>query len=170
MMNILKYLLALCLGFPPLVVAADLSGDRTEATQQESSGCCADVPAPLVIYQPADAMLRNYAPYQKRISALLDYLAAHPAVGLRLEGNTDSRKSSEYSFGLAQRYADSVKKYLVSQGVDSVRIIAVSMGKEKPAVAGKNLKVWAKNRRVEIKLYPIKAHHGSSDADLTGAR
>ena len=149
-MNMLKMLLVLCLGIPSLSLAAGLTED--EAFPQT---CHLEAMIPLVIYQPDDALLKNYAPYQKRISALLDYLAIHPSVGLRLEGNTDGRKSSEYSFALGQIYADGMQKYLVSQGFEPDRIIALSNGKEKPVDLGHNRTAWAKNRRVEIKLRPM---------------
>lgn len=150
-MNMLKMLLVLCLGIPPLSLAAGSTED--EALPQI---CHLETMTPLVIYQPDDdELLRDYAPYQKGIRVLFDYLAAHPSCGLKLEGHTDSRKSSEYSFALAQRYADSVQKYLVSQGFEPDRIIALSYGKEKPVDSGHNRKAWAKNRRVEIKLHQM---------------
>ena len=62
---------------------------------------------------------------------------------------------SIYSFGLAQRSAYSVQKYLVSQGFDPARITAISYGKENPVDLRHNRRAWAKNRRVEIKLYQI---------------
>ena len=149
-MKILELLLVLCVGIPSLSLAAGLTED--EVLPQS---CHVSAMTPLVIYQPDDELLKDYAPYQKRINVLSDFLAANPGCGLRLEGHTDSRKSTEYSFGLAQRYADSVKKYLTLQGVDPVRIIAVSYGKEKPLVSRLSKKAWAKNRRVEIKLYSM---------------
>ena len=149
-MKILNVLLVLCVAIPPFAVAAS---ECAEVLPQTSAACHADTP--LVIYQPDDVLLKDYAPYQKRIRELLDYLAAHPSCGLRLEGHVDQRKSSEYSFGLAQRYADGVQKYLVSQGLDSARIMAVSYGKESPFDLKNNRRASARNRRVEIKLYQI---------------
>lgn len=132
--------------------------------------CHVEAMTPLVIYQPDDELLKDYAPYQERISALTVFLAENPSCGLRLEGHTDSRKSAEFSYGLAQRYADSVKKQFIFQGFDSTRIISVSYGKGKPLDLRLNSLSWAKNRRVEIKLYQVAVHHGSSDADSGGAK
>ncbi len=151
-MNMLKMLLVLCLGFASFASAAGLTGEGAEALPQI---CHAEAMAPFIIYQPDDELLRDYAPYQKGIRVLQSYLAQHPSCGLKLEGHVDQRKSSEYSFGLAQRYADSVQKYLVSQGFDPARIIAVSYGKENPVDLRHNSRAWAKNRRVEIRLYQI---------------
>lgn len=164
-MIMLKMLLVLCLVIPLLSLAAGLAEDK--ALPQT---CYVEAMTPLIIYQPDDVLLKNFAPYQKKIRALSDYLKLHPVCGLRLEGHVDQRKSSEYSFGLAQRYADSVQKYLVSQGFDSDRISAVSMGKEKPAVAGNNRKARAKSRRVEVSLYQLDVKHGSTDVGLSGPR
>lgn len=158
-------LLVLYLGIPPLSLAAGLK--ENEALPQTCHDVVMDS---LIIYQPDDALLRNYAPYHKRIRVLFDYLAANPSVGLRLEGNTDSRKSSEYSFALGQRYADDVKKYLVSQGFEPDRIIALSNGKEKPVDSGHNRTAWAKNRRVDVKLRCMDEQHGNSDSVDAGPR
>ena len=146
-------LLVLCLAIPLLAVAASSTGECAEVLPQPSADCHSD--DSLVIDQPEDALLKDYAPYQKRIRGLFEYLAQHPDCGLTLEGHVDQRKSSEYSFGLAQRSADSVQKYLVSQGFDPERMQTVSYGKEKPVDLRHNSRARAKNRRVEIKLYQI---------------
>lgn len=149
-MNMLKILIIFCLAISPLSPAAELMKD--ESLLQT---CRIEAMEPLVIYQPDDALLKDYAPYQQRIRVLFDYLAQHPDCALKLEGHVDQRKSAEYNFGLAQRYADSVQKYLVSQGFDPARIMVVSYGKENPVDLRHNSRAWAKNRRVEIKLYQI---------------
>ena len=67
-----------------------------------------------------------------------------------IEGNCDERGSREYNLALGQRRADSVKDYLVSQGVSSSRIDTVSFGEEKPECTGSGEACWAQNRRAEI--------------------
>jgi peptidoglycan-associated lipoprotein len=67
-----------------------------------------------------------------------------------IEGNCDERGSREYNLALGQRRADSVKDYLVSQGVSTSRIDTVSFGEEKPECTGTGEACWAQNRRAEI--------------------
>lgn len=64
-----------------------------------------------------------------------------------VEGHADERGTREYNLALGERRANSVKQYLVSQGIAADRISTVSYGKERPAVLGSNEAAWAQNRR-----------------------
>ena len=84
---------------------------------------------------------------------LLDGYAAwlnDNSMNTTVEGNCDERGSREYNLALGQRRADSVKDYLVSQGVNASRIDTVSFGEEKPECTGSGEACWAQNRRAEI--------------------
>ncbi|MEY4755066.1 MAG: hypothetical protein RJA44_2741 [Pseudomonadota bacterium] len=83
------------------------------------------------------------------------YLAANPAVAIRVEGNTDERGSAEYNLGLGQRRAQTVARALALLGVKPNQMDVVSWGEEKPRDAGHNDKAWAQNRRVDLQ-YPNK--------------
>ena len=61
-------------------------------------------------------------------------------------GNADERGTREYNLALGARRADSVKAFLVSQGVKASRITTVSFGKERPIDGGSNEAAWALNR------------------------
>jgi len=69
---------------------------------------------------------------------------------ITVEGNCDQRGSREYNLALGQRRADSVKDYLVSQGVSSGRIDTVSFGEERPVCTGTGEACWAQNRHADI--------------------
>lgn len=56
-------------------------------------------------------------------------IKSRPAVGLQLLGYTDSIGTDAYNLGLSQRRANSVKAYLVKQGVSSSLITTKGMGK-----------------------------------------
>lgn len=72
---------------------------------------------------------------------------------IRLTGHTDSMSSSESNMRLGQRRADIVKRYLISKGVSSGKIIAVSKGETQPANgAYVNNKKSAENRRTELQI------------------
>lgn len=62
-------------------------------------------------------------------------------------GHSDERGTREYNLALGERRADSVKKHLVSRGVDPKMIITVSFGKEKPLALGHDEESWKQNRR-----------------------
>ena len=66
-----------------------------------------------------------------------------------LEGHCDERGTQDYNLALGQRRADTIKKFLVRQGVNS-DVTTVSMGEEKPVDAGHTEVAYAKNRRGEF--------------------
>ena len=72
------------------------------------------------------------------------------SVQFRIEGHADERGTTDYNLALGQRRADSVQRYLVSQGVTPSRITTVSYGEEKPLEYGQSERVWSANRRAEI--------------------
>ncbi|KPV41101.1 hypothetical protein AN478_04110 [Thiohalorhabdus denitrificans] len=80
-----------------------------------------------------------------------DYLKANGDIQVALEGHTDERGSREYNLALGERRAESVKRLLVVQGVESERLEVTSFGEEKPMVEGSNEEAYAKNRRVRLR-------------------
>ncbi len=67
-----------------------------------------------------------------------------------VEGHTDERGGREYNLALGQKRSEAVRKALNLLGVSDGQIEAVSLGKEKPAMAGSSEEAFAKNRRAEI--------------------
>lgn len=78
------------------------------------------------------------------------YLAKHPELKVRIEGNADERGSSEYNLGLGQRRANNTKKALVLGGAQASQIETISYGEEKPRCTEHNEACWAQNRRADI--------------------
>jgi peptidoglycan-associated lipoprotein len=83
------------------------------------------------------------------------YLAAHPELAIRIEGNTDERGSAEYNLALGQKRAQAVLQALKIYGVRDTQVEAVSWGEEKPKVVGHDESAWAQNRRADLQ-YPAK--------------
>ncbi len=88
------------------------------------------------------------------ITGNAQFLAAHPNVKLKLEGNTDERGTREYNIGLGERRAQAVRRALMLQGAAESQLTTVSFGAERPAVEGDDEAAWAKNRRVELAYGP----------------
>ena len=63
-----------------------------------------------------------------------------------VEGHADERGTRQYNIALGARRANSVKAFLVSQGVSPERLTTVSYGKERPVDARSNEQGWARNR------------------------
>lgn len=87
----------------------------------------------------------------------IEALDAHIAVlqrtetNVRLEGHTDERGTREYNMALGEGRANSVRDYMVANGVATYRIETVSYGEERPAADGSGESNWSRNRRVELK-------------------
>ncbi|HWU40174.1 MAG TPA: OmpA family protein [Candidatus Acidoferrum sp.] len=74
-------------------------------------------------------------------------MKAHSEIKVTVAGNCDERDTEEYNLALGQRRADSVKNYLVAEGVSADRINAISYGKDRPFVLGHDENAWKWNRR-----------------------
>lgn len=70
-------------------------------------------------------------------------------------GHTDSIGTDEYNRKLSLRRADSVKTYLVSQGVPQIKIRADGRGESEPVASNKTADGRSQNRRVEVTVVPV---------------
>ncbi len=75
-----------------------------------------------------------------------DWLKTYDNVTAIIEGNADERGTREYNLALAARRAESVKSYLVAQGVLPSRLTTVSYGKERPIDGRSSESGWSRNR------------------------
>ena len=67
-----------------------------------------------------------------------------------IEGHTDSIGSTEANYGLSNRRANSVKSFLVSQGISASRIAASGKGEDYPVADNGSAAGRQQNRRVEV--------------------
>ena len=84
------------------------------------------------------------------LSRKADFLKKYPEVSVIIEGHTNERGSRETNIAFGDRRAGAVKSFLIKEGIDSSRLIAVSYGKERPVDTGSSEKARAKNRRVHF--------------------
>ena len=89
--------------------------------------------------------------YRSAIEGHAKALSVGKGKRLVVEGHTDERGGREYNLALGQKRADAVVKALALVGAPADRVEAVSFGKERPAVEGRDEASWAKNRRAELK-------------------
>lgn len=72
---------------------------------------------------------------------------------LKLAGHTDNVGSDAANLKLSKDRAESIKSYLVSQGVNASRVEATGYGESQPIASNKTAKGRQANRRVEFTLY-----------------
>ena len=69
---------------------------------------------------------------------------------IMIEGHCDERGSNEYNLALGEQRALSVRRYLVSLGVEPGRLYTISYGEERPVDSGHSESAWSKNRRAHF--------------------
>jgi len=79
-----------------------------------------------------------------------EWLMAHPAVTVIIEGYCDERGSNEYNMALGNRRAESAESFLVDLGIAPERLSKVTYGEEKPLDPDHNEEAWGKNRRAHF--------------------
>lgn len=81
---------------------------------------------------------------------LATILKKNPNTNIEIQGHTDSRGTEEYNMGLSLRRANSVRDYLISQGIDPSRMTVKGYGETAPAYSNDTPEGMAQNRRVEF--------------------
>ena len=79
-----------------------------------------------------------------------EFLKKYAQVSVIIEGHTDERGSRETNIAFGDRRAGEVKSFLIREGIERIRLIPVSYGKERPIDTAKTEKARVKNRRVHF--------------------
>ncbi|QOY90379.1 OmpA family protein [Paludibaculum fermentans] len=87
---------------------------------------------------------------REKMAKVSGILLAYPGLKIELEGHTDSVGSEEYNQVLSERRANSVRAYLIGQGVPADTVSAAGLGKANPVASNSNEAGRLKNRRVEM--------------------
>lgn len=74
----------------------------------------------------------------------------YPTLKFSVEGYTDSTGSQAFNQALSEKRAESVRDYLVQQGVNANSITAIGMGESNPVASNSTAAGRQKNRRVDI--------------------
>jgi OOP family OmpA-OmpF porin len=83
---------------------------------------------------------------------IITILKEYPTAKFTVEGHTDSVGSDNLNQRLSDARANSVKEYLVENGIDEFRLSSLGYGEAKPIDSNKTRAGRANNRRVEINL------------------
>lgn len=94
--------------------------------------------------------------FRPTLDKVADVLDRYNQTYVDVYGHTDSTGSAQYNQALSERRADAVADYLVSRGVQQARIEAIGYGLTQPIASNDTVEGRAENRRVEIKIVPIR--------------
>jgi outer membrane protein OmpA-like peptidoglycan-associated protein len=84
------------------------------------------------------------------LAKLAGIIQSHPGLHLAIEGHTDNIGSDEANMKLSQQRGDTVRDFLVQQGLAADTVTAVGLGKAEPVADNSTNEGRQKNRRVEI--------------------
>lgn len=101
-----------------------------------------------MLFETGNAQLTGNA--FANLGKLSNFLNKYPERTLVIEGHTDSVGSESSNQSLSQRRADSVRQYLLQQGVASNRLTAFGKGESYPVASNDSTSGRALNRRVEV--------------------
>lgn len=94
--------------------------------------------------------------FQPTLNQVASVLGDYEQTYVDVYGHTDSTGSDSHNLGLSERRAQSVANYLASRGVRDVRLGTRGYGESQPVASNDTEAGRAANRRVEIKLVPIR--------------
>jgi len=101
-----------------------------------------------VLFDTAQYTLRPGA--REKLAKVSGIILGHPGLKIAVEGHTDSVGGDEYNMRLSENRANSVRQYLVSQGVSPASVTAQGFGKTMPVADNGNAAGRQMNRRVEL--------------------
>jgi len=87
---------------------------------------------------------------REKLAKISGIVLAHPGLTLQIEGHTDSVGGDQMNQQLSERRADSVRDFLISQGVAGSSVSAQGFGKTRPVASNDTAEGRQKNRRVEL--------------------
>jgi outer membrane protein OmpA-like peptidoglycan-associated protein len=89
-----------------------------------------------------------------RLRSLAQTLNRYPKSDVIIKGHTDSAGEESYNQTLSERRADTVREFLIAQGVATPRITAIGFGETVPVASNATPEGRQRNRRVEIEIRP----------------
>lgn len=87
---------------------------------------------------------------QLKLAKLSGIIQAHPGLNLSIEGYTDTTGTADFNMTLSQQRADTVRQFLVTQGLSPDSITSKGLGEADPIADNSTAAGRKLNRRVEI--------------------
>ncbi len=101
-----------------------------------------------VLFDTGSATLKPGA--REKLAKISGIVLAHSGLNLQVEGHTDSVGGDEFNQQLSERRADSVRDFLLQQGVPASTVSARGFGKTQPVAGNDTAEGRQRNRRVEL--------------------
>ena len=118
----------------------------------DSSGCeiRSVVELPNVTFQlNSDVLVPGF---EAELNAAAAMMRLNKGLSAEIAGHTDSSGSATHNLGLSDRRANTVKDYLIRQGVEADRLSAKGYGEAEPIADNATKEGQDRNRRVELRI------------------
>ena len=125
-----------------------LLGQLNQVLQTKDSARGLIVNMPDVLFNLNSASLKTDA--RERLAKVAGILIAYPDIRVEVDGYTDNTGSMDYNQQLSQQRADTVRQYLVQQGVPSASVDSKGFGPSDPIASNENPEGRRQNRRVNL--------------------
>jgi outer membrane protein OmpA-like peptidoglycan-associated protein len=125
-----------------------LLGQLNQVLQTKDSARGLIVNMPDVLFNLNSASLKPDA--RERLAKVAGILIAYPDIHVEVDGYTDNTGAADYNQRLSQQRADTVRSYLVSQGVPSALVDARGFGSNDPIASNDSPEERRQNRRVNL--------------------
>lgn len=132
------------------VESAVKAGSGTNANYGAVATDINTIPLNYVQFESGASTLTEDSKYQ--LNDLAEALKKYPLMKIEISGHTDDVGDPAANKILSQQRADSVKAYLVTQGITAARMTAVGYGSAKPIDTSNTDAGRQKNRRTEFKI------------------
>ena len=101
-----------------------------------------------VLFDTAKSSLRPLA--REKLAKVAGIVSGHPGLRLDVEGHTDSVGGDDYNQQLSEQRGESVRAYLIDQGMAAGSVTAKGFGKTQPVASNDTAEGRQLNRRVEL--------------------
>jgi outer membrane protein OmpA-like peptidoglycan-associated protein len=101
-----------------------------------------------VLFDTAKSSLRPLA--REKLAKVSGIVSGHPGLRLDVEGHTDSVGGEAYNQQLSEQRGESVRDYLIQQGMPSGSVTTKGFGKTQPVASNDSAAGRQQNRRVEL--------------------
>jgi outer membrane protein OmpA-like peptidoglycan-associated protein len=101
-----------------------------------------------VLFDTGKFTLRPEA--REKLAKVAGIVEGHPGLSLAVEGYTDSVGGDDYNQQLSEHRGESVRDYLVAQGMAGSAVSSKGFGKNQPVASNETASGRQQNRRVEL--------------------
>lgn len=129
--------------------AVDKCPNTREGMPVNAYGCMADELASTeieVLFDTASAEMS--AGPKPALDELAQFMKDHPDTKVEIQGHTDNTGTASLNRSLSEKRAQEVANYLVSNGIESSRLLTQGFGEDNPIASNSTAAGRAENRRV----------------------